>query len=39
MKKLAEAEDDEYLNSSWADPKKLQKSLRGQGEIRAPGLR
>jgi len=39
MKKLAEAEDDEYLHSSWADPKKLQKSLRGQGEIRAPGLR
>jgi len=38
MKRLAEADDDEYLHSSWADPKQLQKSLRGMTAIRAPGL-
>jgi hypothetical protein len=38
MKLLAEANDDDYLNSTWADPKQLQKSLRGVGSIRAPGL-
>merc|ERR1712054_150047 len=39
MKKLAEATDDDYLSSSWADPKALQQSLRGQGAVKAPGLR
>ena len=40
MKKLAESSDDDYLHSSWADPKQLQRSLRGQdSSIRAPGLR
>lgn len=40
MKKLSESNEDEYLNSSWADPKALQRSLRGQtGNVRAPGLR
>jgi hypothetical protein len=39
MKKLAEAEDDDYLTSKWADPKSLQQSLRGQKAVRAPGLR
>ena len=40
MKKLAESSEDDYLNSVWADPKQLQRSLRGQdGNIRAPGLR
>ena len=38
MKKLSEAEDEEYLASGWADSKALQKSLRGIGDIRAPGL-
>jgi len=38
MKQLAESNEDEYLHSSWADPKSLQKSLRGVGSIRAPGL-
>lgn len=38
MKALAEANDDDYLSSSWADPKQLQKSLRGVGSIKAPGL-
>lgn len=39
MKKLAESSEDEYLHSSWADPKQLQRSLRGQSTVRAPGLR
>eukprot|EP01040_Poterioochromonas_malhamensis_P005469 gene5469-5872_t len=37
-KKLSEANEDDYLHSSWADPKQLQKSLRGQGSVRAPGI-
>jgi len=39
MKKLAESNEDDYLNSSWADSKQLQRSLRGQNDIKAPGLR
>lgn len=39
MKRLAESSEDDYLHSSWADPKSLQRSLRGQGDVRAPGLR
>ena len=39
MKKLAESSEDDYLHSSWADPKALQRSMRGQGDIKAPGLR
>jgi len=38
MKRLAENDEDDYLASSWADPKALQSSLRGMGSIRAPGL-
>lgn len=38
MKKLAESNEDEYLHSAWADPKQLQRSLRNQGTIRAPGI-
>lgn len=38
MKQLAESSEDEYLHSSWADPKQLQNSLRGVGTIKAPGL-
>lgn len=39
LKKLSEASDDDYLSSSWADPKALQRSLRGQGGVRAPGMK
>lgn len=40
MKKISENDEDAYLHSSWADPKQLQRSLRGQGDsIRAPGVR
>lgn len=38
QKALADAVDDDYLNSAWADSKSLQRSLRGQGNVRAPGL-
>ena len=38
MKRLAENSEDDYLNSSWADPKQLQKQLRGHGDIKAPGI-
>lgn len=40
MKKLADSSEDEFLSSSWADPKQLQRSLRGQTtSVKAPGLR
>uniref|UniRef100_A0A7S4N8L1 Uncharacterized protein n=1 Tax=Odontella aurita TaxID=265563 RepID=A0A7S4N8L1_9STRA len=39
LKRLAESEEDDYLNSSWADPKEMKKSLQGLGDIKAPGLR
>lgn len=38
MKKMSEANDDDYLHSSWADTKQLQRSLRGQSNVRAPGI-
>lgn len=33
MKKLEEAEDDSYMNSSWADPNALKNRLQGTGSI------
>merc|ERR1719446_710916 len=39
LKQLAEANDDDYLTSSWADPRALKKSLTGTGGLRAPGVR
>lgn len=40
LKKLAEADDDDYLASQWADPKAMQRTLRGQSSsVKAPGLR
>lgn len=39
LKRMAEAQDDDYLASSWADPRALQRNLRGQGQVRAPGLK
>jgi hypothetical protein len=39
MKSLAEATDDDYLSSAWADPKALKGSLTGTGSVRAPGVR
>lgn len=31
LKRLEENEDDDYLHSSWADPKSLKKSFTGVG--------
>jgi cilia- and flagella-associated protein 298 len=39
LKQLAENSEDDYLNSKWADTKGLQRSLRGQDSVRAPGIR
>lgn len=38
-KKMSENNEDDYLHSSWADPKQLQKSLRGYSDVKAPGIR
>ncbi len=38
LKRLGEADDDDYLNSNWADSKQMKRSLQGLGNIRAPGL-
>ena len=40
VKALAEADDDDYLHSAWADTKALKNSLQGiSGGMRAPGIR
>jgi len=39
MKKLAEAQDDDYLGSAWADSGNMKRNLQGVGDIRAPGLK
>lgn len=38
LKKLAEADNDDYLHAAWADGKHLQRHLRGVGAVKAPGL-
>ena len=39
-KELAKADEDDYMNSAWADPKGMKKSLQGlDGGVKAPGLR
>ena len=39
LKKLADSSEDDYLHSAWADPKQMQRAMRGQGNIKAPGMR
>lgn len=39
LKQLAQADEDDYLNSEWADPKGMKRNLQGLGDIKAPGLR
>ncbi|KAJ1450504.1 Putative flagellar basal body protein [Pelagophyceae sp. CCMP2097] len=40
LKQLAESNEDEYLNSAWADTKQLKNSLQGMTRsVAAPGLR
>ena len=34
LKKLAENNDDDYMNSAWADSSALKRSLTGMGSIR-----
>ena len=38
LKQLADADDDDYLNSEWADPKGMKQTLQGLRDIKAPGL-
>ena len=38
QKAMAENSEDDYLNSVWADPKALQRNMRGMGGVKAPGL-
>uniref|UniRef100_A0A7S2MUC4 Uncharacterized protein n=1 Tax=Helicotheca tamesis TaxID=374047 RepID=A0A7S2MUC4_9STRA len=39
LKRLAESEDDDYLNSQWADSKEMKRNLQGLGNVQAPGFR
>mmetsp|Transcript_15160 Transcript_15160/g.27418 ORF Transcript_15160/g.27418 Transcript_15160/m.27418 type:complete len:291 (-) Transcript_15160:1405-2277(-) len=39
LKRLSEAEEDDYLNSEWADPKGMKRDLQGLDDVKAPGLR
>lgn len=39
LKRLAESEEDDYLSSSWANPKDMKNNLQGLGDIKAPGMR
>ena len=39
LKRLANADEDDYLNSEWADPKGMKKVLQGLNDVKAPGLR
>jgi hypothetical protein len=34
LKKITEDDTEEYMNSSWADPRALKNSLRGTNTIR-----
>ena len=38
LKRLADNEEDEYMNSVWADPQNMARDLQGLGSVRAPGL-
>lgn len=38
LKKLGEADDDDYLNSEWADTRQMKNGLQGLGNVKAPGM-
>ena len=38
LKRLADADEDDYLNSEWADPKGMKRNLQGLKDVKAPGL-
>mmetsp|Transcript_3356 Transcript_3356/g.4968 ORF Transcript_3356/g.4968 Transcript_3356/m.4968 type:complete len:156 (-) Transcript_3356:856-1323(-) len=37
LKRLAEANEDDYLNSEWADPRGLKLNLHNLSNVKAPG--
>jgi hypothetical protein len=37
LKNLAQADEDDYLNSQWADPKGMRRNLQGLSDIKTPG--
>lgn len=39
LKKLSQADEDDYLNSEWADPKGMKRNLQGLNDVKAPGFR
>lgn len=39
LKKLGEADDDDYLNSKWADSNQMKRGLQGLENVRLPGMR
>ena len=39
LKQLANADEDDYLNSEWADPKGMKRNLQGLNDVKTPGLR
>ena len=39
LKRLAACDEDDCMNSPWADPKGMKRELQGLGDIKAPGLR
>ena len=39
LKTLARADEDDYLNAEWADPRGMKRGLQGLGDVKAPGLR
>ena len=39
LKTLAQADEDDYLNAEWADPRGMKRGLQGLGDVKAPGLR
>jgi hypothetical protein len=38
LKRIAETNEDDYLNSGWADPKNMKRAMQGISTIRAPGI-
>ena len=37
LKSLAMADEDDYLNSQWADPKGMRRNLQGLSDVKTPG--
>jgi len=39
LKRLAQADEDDYLNSDWADPKGMKRNLQGLNDLKTSSLR